>query len=50
VGIIALGLLDTDSYQQAVVEASADDFVAKATVAGNLLPAIRRATHNKQLD
>jgi DNA-binding NarL/FixJ family response regulator len=50
VGIIVLGLLDTDSYQQAAVEAGADDFVPKATLASNLLPAIRRVTHTKQFD
>ena len=42
VKIIALTLLDTESYRQAAREAGADDFVAKAAMSTDLLPTIRR--------
>jgi two-component system invasion response regulator UvrY len=42
VGIIALTLLDPKVYRQAALAAGADDFVAKANLTTDLLPAIRR--------
>jgi DNA-binding NarL/FixJ family response regulator len=42
VGIIALTVLDTNSYRQAALAAGADDFVPKASLSTELLPAIRR--------
>ena len=42
VGIIALTVLDTNGYREAALAASADDFVPKATLDTDLLPAIRR--------
>jgi DNA-binding NarL/FixJ family response regulator len=41
-GIIALTLLDADGYRQAALAAGADDFVSKATLGTDLLPAIWR--------
>jgi DNA-binding NarL/FixJ family response regulator len=41
-GIIALTVLNTNSYLQASLEAGANDFVAKASLNTDLLPAIRR--------
>ncbi len=41
-GIIALTLLDPANYRQAALEAGADEFVCKATLTTDLLPAIRR--------
>ena len=41
-GIIALTLLDAGGYRTASLAAGADDFVAKATITDDLLPAIRR--------
>ena len=42
VGIIALTVLDTNSYRQAALTAGADDFVPKTSLDTDLLPAIRR--------
>jgi DNA-binding NarL/FixJ family response regulator len=42
VGIIALTLIGTDGYRQAVMEAGADDFVPKVAMGTDLLPAIQR--------
>jgi two-component system response regulator NreC len=42
VGIIALTLLDPNAYRQAALAAGADDFVSKANLTTDLLPAIRR--------
>lgn len=42
VGIIALTMLDTNSYRQAALEADANEFVPKASLDRDLLPAIRR--------
>jgi DNA-binding NarL/FixJ family response regulator len=42
VGIIALTMLDTNSYRQAALEAEANEFVAKASLDRELVPAIRR--------
>jgi len=42
VGIIALTMLDTNSYRQAALEAHANDFVPKASLDTDLLPAIRQ--------
>ena len=44
VGIIALTLLDNNSYRQAALAAGADDLVPKAELRTELLPAIRRVT------
>jgi DNA-binding NarL/FixJ family response regulator len=41
-GIIALSLLDSHGYRQAVLAVGADDFVAKASMGRDLLPAIQR--------
>jgi len=48
VGIIALTVLDTNSYRQAALAAGADDFVSKATLNTTLLPAIRQAAQAAQ--
>jgi len=42
VGVIALTLLDPNSYRQAALDAGADAFVCKTDIASDLLPAIRR--------
>jgi DNA-binding NarL/FixJ family response regulator len=42
VGIIALTMLDTNSYRQAALEAQANEFVAKASLDRELVPAIRQ--------
>jgi DNA-binding NarL/FixJ family response regulator len=42
VGIIALTLIGTDGYQQAALEAGADEVVPKAAMGTGLLAAIRR--------
>ena len=42
VGIIALTVLDTNGYRQAALAAGANDFVPKASLDTDLLPAIRR--------
>ena len=47
VGIIALTLLDPNTYRRAALAAGADDFVAKANLATELLPAIRRVVSEK---
>jgi DNA-binding NarL/FixJ family response regulator len=43
VRIIILTLLDSSIYRQATLAAGADDFVQKAALTTDLLPAIRRA-------
>ena len=45
-GIIALSLLDTDGYRQAVLTAGANDLILKGNLRTDLLPAIRRAARN----
>ena len=42
VGIIALSLLEGDTYRQAAVAAGADDLVRKEELITDLLPAVRR--------
>jgi DNA-binding NarL/FixJ family response regulator len=42
VGIIILTMLDTNGYRQAALAAGADDFISKANMADDLLPAIQR--------
>ena len=42
VGIIALTVLSTNGYREAAISAGADDFVPKANLNTDLLPAIRR--------
>ena len=44
VGIIALTLLEGNTYRQAAMAAGADDLVPKAELTTDLLPAIRRVT------
>ncbi len=41
-GIIALTLMNPDSYRQTALAAGADEFVAKASLDTDLFPAIRR--------
>ena len=48
-GIIALTFLDTDGYRQAALAAGADEFVPKATLITELIPAIRRAAEASRL-
>ena len=48
-GIIVLGLFDTNSYRQAALEAGADDFISKAAISSDLLPAISRVTEALRL-
>ncbi len=43
-GIIALTLMNPESYRQAVLAAGADEFVTKSTLDTDLLPAIRRVS------
>ena len=43
VGIIALTVLDTNSYRKAALTAGANDFVAKASLDTDLVLAVRRA-------
>ncbi len=43
-GIIALTLMNPESYRQAVLAAGADEFVTKASLDTDLLPAIRRVS------
>lgn len=47
-GIIALTLLDADGYRQAALAAGADEFVAKAALGTDLLPAIRRVARARR--
>ncbi len=47
-GIIALTLLDPKVFRQAALAAGADDFVPKANLGTDLLPAIRRVTQTGQ--
>lgn len=42
-------LLDTDGYRQAALAAGADEFVPKATLITELIPAIRRAAEASRL-
>ena len=43
-GIIALALLEGDTYRGAVLAAGADDLVSKVELTAELLPVIRRVT------
>ena len=47
-GIIALTLLDAKAYRRAALAAGADDFVLKANLSTDLLPAIRRVAKTGQ--
>jgi DNA-binding NarL/FixJ family response regulator len=47
VGIIALTMLDTNSYRQAALAAEANDFVPKASLDTDLVPAIRRVAEGE---
>jgi DNA-binding NarL/FixJ family response regulator len=42
VGIVVLTLLEGNGYREAALAAGADEFVAKAAMSADLLPAIRR--------
>ena len=46
-GIIALSLLESNTYRQAALDAGADDVVPKAELTAELLLAIRRMTGAK---
>jgi len=48
-GIIALTLLDPNAYRQTALAAGADDFVAKANLSTDLLPAIRRVAKTARI-
>ena len=48
-GIIALTLLDSGGYRQAAMAAGASDFVSKARLDTDLLPAIRRLGEGDRL-
>ena len=48
-GIIALTLMEPNGYRQAALAAGADEFVSKATLATDLLPAIRRVMQADRL-
>jgi two-component system nitrate/nitrite response regulator NarL len=50
VGIIALTVLDNDGYRQAALAAGANDFVSKAAMSTDLLPAIRRVVKRHLAD
>jgi len=50
VGIIALTLLDPKVFRQAALAAGADDFVPKANLSTDLLPAIRRVVQAGQAE
>lgn len=45
VGIIALTLLQGETFRQAALAAGAHDFVPKATMVTDLMPAIQRIVH-----
>ena len=47
VGIIVLSLLESGAYREMVLEAGADAFVGKSTLAAELVPAIRRVAANR---
>lgn len=48
VGIIVLTLLDDHAYRHVVLRAGADDFLAKANLSTELLPAIRRVARARE--
>lgn len=48
VSIIALTLLATEGYRQAALSAGAQDFISKAKLSQELLPAIRRVVRARQ--
>jgi len=48
-GIIALTLMEPNGYRQAALAGGADEFVSKATLATDLLPAIRRVMQADRL-
>lgn len=48
--IIALTLMDPNSYRGAVMAAGADEFVSKATLEADLLPTIRRLARIERSD
>ncbi len=47
--VIILTMLDVNGYRRVALDAGANDFVAKANVSVDLLPAIRRVTENSTL-
>lgn len=48
VGIIILTVLDAKAYREAALAAGADDFVAKANLYTDLIPAIQRLTQGRR--
>jgi two-component system NarL family response regulator len=48
IGIIAMSVWDVDSYRQAALDAGADEFVPKAVINAELLPAIWRVMQTVQ--
>jgi len=48
VSIIVLTVLDTNGYHQAALAAGADDFVAKANLSTDLIPAIQRLSQMRR--
>ena len=48
-GIIALSCHEANGYRQAALEAGADEFIPKASLATDLLPAIRRVMQADRL-
>lgn len=46
--VIALALLGTDGYRRLALEAGVDEFVPKADMVAELLPAIRRLGKNRR--
>ena len=48
VGIIVLTVLDTNGYCEAALAAGADDFVAKANLNTDLIPAIQRLIQGRR--
>ena len=48
VGIIVLTVLDANGYREAALAAGADDFVAKADLSTDLVPAIHRLSQGRR--
>ena len=48
VGVIVLTVLDAKAYREAADAAGADDFVAKASLYTDLIPAIQRLTQGRR--
>ena len=48
VGIVVLTVLDANGYREAALAAGADDFVAKADLSTDLVPAIHRLSQGRR--